>query len=235
MRAVHFARRALPALPSSCNSTNAPIFKFQKNIRRNMNSMANVSSEYLKIPRWGRGRVAKRWHFERGQSRTFWVKSVFGQEGRPKNVRRGRRFLPKTKAKVGSGPPHRKRFERVQNLPEVESILDQKSCAPRDMYSKILENGEKQGENNVLRISSKFWFWEPILVILGFWYRLQNFEKSLWRVCAHIGTNFGNLTIEFWWNHKVMINHRGGILIFGQILSKLKFWILGLRISNFGF
>ena len=40
-----------------------------------------------------------------------------------------------------------------------------------------------------------------------------------------------------------MINHRGGILIFGQILSKskildfrvkdLKFWILGLRISNF--
>ena len=40
-----------------------------------------------------------------------------------------------------------------------------------------------------------------------------------------------------------MINHRGGILIFGQILSKmkildfrvkdLKFWILGFRNSNF--
>ena len=32
---------------------------------------------------------------------------------------------------------------------------------------------------------------------------------------------FKILTIEFWWNRKVMINHRGGILIFGQIL---KFW-----------
>ena len=33
---------------------------------------------------------------------------------------------------------------------------------------------------------------------------------------------FKILTFEFWWNRKVMINHRGGILIFGQILSKLK-------------
>ena len=71
------------------------------------------------------------------------------------------------------------------------------------------------------------------------YYRLQNFEKILWRLFAHIGTNFG----KFWLDHKVTINHRGGILIFCQILSKLKIldfrvkdlklWILGLRISNF--
>ena len=42
--------------------------------------------------------------------------------------------------------------------------------------------------------SSKFWRSEPILVILGFWYRLQNFEKSLSRLLPHIGTNFS----KFW-------------------------------------
>ena len=93
---------------------------------------------------------------------------------------------------------------------------------------------------------SQFWrFW-------WFWYRLQNFEKVFVTSVTPYWDKFWKiLTFEFWWNRKVMINHRGGILIFCQILSKLKildfrvkdfkfcdfvkFWILGLRISNFNF
>ena len=62
---------------------------------------------------------------------------------------------------------------------------------------ELLENDEKYGFIVMGRFKnflqnfgdeSQFWrFW-------WFWYRLQNFEKILWRVCAHIGTNFG----KFW-------------------------------------
>ena len=34
--------------------------------------------------------------------------------------------------------------------------------------------------------SSKFWRFEPILVILGFWYRLQNFWKKFVKDCSPI-------------------------------------------------
>ena len=96
-------------------------------------------------------------------------------------------------------------------------------------------------------------FVEPILVNFGdfelwtskFWKKFVTVVRPFWEFFFKI------LTFEFWWNRKVMINHRGGILIFCQILSKLKildfwvkdlkfcdfvkFWILGLRISNFRF
>ena len=73
---------------------------------------------------------------------------------------------------------------------------------------------------------SQFWgFW-------WFWYRLQNFEKSLVTLVTPYWDKFFKiLTFEFWWNRKVMINHRGGILIFCQILSKLK--ILDFRVKDF--
>ena len=101
------------------------------------------------------------------------------------------------------------------------------------------------------QVKSKFWLRDPLNFLkfwffgdFWFWYRLQNFGK-VFAQFAHFGKI---LIFEFWWNRKVMINHRGGILIFCQILSKLKildfrvkdfkfcdfvkFWILGLRISN---
>ena len=88
-----------------------------------------------------------------------------------------------------------------------------------------------------------------ILVILvstsKFWKKFVTFVRPYWDQFWKI------LTFEFGRNRKVMINHRGGILIFCQNLSKLKildfrvkdlkfcdfvkFWILGLRISNFDF
>ena len=94
-------------------------------------------------------------------------------------------------------------------------------------------------------LSQFWWFWWS-------WYRLQNFEKSLSTFVRPYWDQFWKiLTFEFGRNRKVMINHRGGILIFCQNLSKLKildfrvkdlkfcdfvkFWILGLRISNFRF
>ena len=91
----------------------------------------------------------------------------------------------------------------------------------------ILLRSEFSG--HVLRIFlTKFWWFEPILM---------NF------VILISTSKFCDFDIDF-----KMINHRGGILIFCQILSKFKildfrvkdlkfcdfveFWILGLRISN---
>ena len=78
-----------------------------------------------------------------------------------------------------------------------------------------------------------------------FWKNLVTSVRPYWDKFVKI------LTFEFCQNRKVMINHRGGILIFGQILSKLKildfrvkdfklcdfvkFWILGLRTQIFNF
>ena len=93
---------------------------------------------------------------------------------------------------------------------------------------------------------SQFWWILEILISTSkFWKSLVTRVRPYWDQFWKI------LTFEFWWNRKVMINHRGGILIFCQILSKLKildfrvkdfkfcdfvkFWILGLRISNFQF
>ena len=56
-----------------------------------------------------------------------------------------------------------------------------------------------------------------------FWYRLQNFEKSLVRIVRQYSDQFWKiLTFEFGWNRKVMINHRGGILFFCQNLNFVK-------------
>ena len=111
-------------------------------------------------------------------------------------------------------------------------------------------DGARPGCGDVLRIFFKIlviWANFGDLVIListsKFWKKFVTLVTSYW------GKFFKIQTFEFWWNHKVMINHRGGILIFGQILSKLKildfrvkdlkfcdfvkFLILGLRISNF--
>ena len=95
----------------------------------------------------------------------------------------------------------------------------------------------------------KFWWFEPILANLVILVSTSKFWKNLVRIVRPYWDKFWKiLTFEFWWNSKVMINHRGGILIFCQILSKMKildfrvkdfkfcdfvkFWILGLRISN---
>ena len=48
-----------------------------------------------------------------------------------------------------------------------------------------------------------------------------------------LGQIFQNFDHRIWWNRKVMINHRGGSLIFCQILSKLK--ILDFRVKDFKF
>ena len=91
---------------------------------------------------------------------------------------------------------------------------------------------------------SQFWRILEILISTSkFWKNLVTVVTPYWDKFWKI------LNCEFWWNRKVMINHRGGILIFGQILSKskildfrvkdlkfcdfAKFWILGLRTSNF--
>ena len=101
------------------------------------------------------------------------------------------------------------------------------------IFFKILVMRANFGDFGILVSTSKFW--------KKFVTRVRPYWDQFWKI----------LTIEFWWNRKVMINHRGGILIFCQILSKLKildfrvkdlkfcdfvkFWILGLRISNFRF
>ena len=87
--------------------------------------------------------------------------------------------------------------------------------------------------------------------VKGFKNFLQNFgdESQFWilasskfcdfglcNTCAPIlgpilaNSNFANLIIINYY-HKVTINHRGGILIFGQILTKWKIWIL-TKIEN---
>ena len=101
------------------------------------------------------------------------------------------------------------------------------------IFFKILVMRANFGDFGILISTSKFW-------------------KNLVRIVRQYSDQFWNiLSFEFGWNRKVMINHRGGILIFCQILSKLKildfrvqdfkfcdfvkFLILGLRISNFRF
>ena len=99
------------------------------------------------------------------------------------------------------------------------------------IFFKILVMRANFGDFGILISTSKFWK-NLVRIVTPYW-------DQFWKI----------LTIEFWWNRKVMINHRGGILIFGQILSKskildfrvkdlkfcdfAKFWILGLRTSNF--
>ena len=68
-------------------------------------------------------------------------------------------------------------------------------------------------------------------------------KKSCKNCYPILGQIFENFDFEFWWNRKVMINHRGGILFFCQILSKMKildfrvkdfkFWILGVKDFKF--
>ena len=75
---------------------------------------------------------------------------------------------------------------------------------------------------------SQFWWILEILISTSkFW------KKFVTRVRPYWDKFWKILTIEFWWNRKVMINHRGGILIFGQILSKSK--ILDFRVKDFKF
>ena len=71
------------------------------------------------------------------------------------------------------------------------------------------------GDFGILVSPSKFW--------KKFVTRVRPYWDQFWKI----------LTIEFWWNRKGMINHRGGILIFGQILSKMK--ILDFRVKDFKF
>ena len=102
------------------------------------------------------------------------------------------------------------------------------------IFFKILVMRANFGDFGILISTSKFWK-NLVRIVTPYW-------DQFWKI----------LTIEFWWNRKVMINHRGGILIFGQILSKskildfrvkdfkfceifVKFWILGLRFSNLQF
>ena len=101
------------------------------------------------------------------------------------------------------------------------------------IFFKILVMRANFGDFGILVSTSKFWK-KFVTFVTPYW-------DKFWKV----------LTFEFWWNSKVMTNHRGGILIFCQILSKMKildfrvkdskfcdfvkFWILGLRISNFQF
>ena len=81
----------------------------------------------------------------------------------------------------------------------------------------------------VLRIFFK------ILVVranFGFWYR-HNFGNlgAVTFVRPYWDKFWRNLILQTWWYRQVMINHRGGILIFGQILMKSKVWIL-TKIEN---
>ena len=69
--------------------------------------------------------------------------------------------------------------------------------------------------------------------------RLQNFALFVTQCYAHNWDKFWKiLTFEFCQNRQVMINHRGGILIFGQILNfgeNRKFEILNPSSNpNFG-
>ena len=99
------------------------------------------------------------------------------------------------------------------------------SSSFKNFLLKILVMRANFGDFGILISTSKFWK-NLVRIVTPYW-------DQFWKI----------LIFEFWWNRKVMINHRGGILIFCQILSKmkildfrvkdLKFWILGLRISNF--
>ena len=90
---------------------------------------------------------------------------------------------------------------------------------------------KKQGENNVLRIFFKILVLRANFGDFGILVSTSKFwKKFVTRVRPYWDQFWKILTIEFWWNRKVMINHRGGILIFGQILSKLK--ILDFRVKD---
>ena len=57
----------------------------------------------------------------------------------------------------------------------------------------------------------------------GFWYGLQNFGKVFVTVVRPYWDQFWKILIlKFWLDHKVTINHRGGILIFCQISNFCK-------------
>ena len=75
----------------------------------------------------------------------------------------------------------------------------------------------------ILRIFlTKFWWWEPILWNFANFgpYRLQNFGKGLVTFVTSCWDKFWKiLNFEFCQNRQVMINHRGGILIFCQIFD----------------
>ena len=83
------------------------------------------------------------------------------------------------------------------------------------IFFKILVIWANFGDFGILISTSKFWK-NIVTVVTPYW-------DKFWKI----------LNCEFWWNSKVMINHRGGILIFGQILSKLK--ILDFRVKDFKF
>ena len=111
--------------------------------------------------------------------------------------------------------------------------------------SSVLAGSDSSFKNFLQNFGDESQFWR----FWWFWYRLQNFEKSLvTRVRPYWDKFWKILTFAFWWNGKVMINHRGGILIFCRILSKLKilksltlaqgfqnFGSLTLRTPNFRF
>ena len=83
------------------------------------------------------------------------------------------------------------------------------------IFFKILVMRANFGDFGILLSTSKFWK-NLVRIVRPYW-------DKFWKI----------LTFEFWWNRKVMINHRGGILIFGQnFVEILKFWILGLRINQ---
>ena len=94
-------------------------------------------------------------------------------------------------------------------------------------YSKEREKSEKNNHKKsfteVLRIFlTKFWWWEPILWNFANFgpYRLQNFGKGLVTFVTSCWDKFWKiLNFEFCQNRQVMINHRGGILIFCQIFD----------------
>ena len=114
-------------------------------------------------------------------------------------------------------------YRDIGDSPEM--LREKSSEIVLRIFFKILVMRANFGDFGILVSTSKFWK-KFVTCVTPYW-------DKFWKV----------LTFEFWWNRKVMINHRGGILIFGQILSKLKildfrvkdfkFWILGLRISNF--
>ena len=99
--------------------------------------------------------------------------------------------------------------------------------------AKVASTLRLRGEREQLSFKNflvKFWWFEPIFLMnFDFGpYRLQNFGKILWRLLRPYWDKFWKiLNCEFWWNRKVMINHRGGILIFCQNLN------IFVKIENF--
>ena len=83
------------------------------------------------------------------------------------------------------------------------------------IFFKILVMGANFGDFGILISTSKFW--KKFVRIV------RQYSDQFWKI----------LTFEFGRNRKVMINHRGGILFFCQIL--LKFKILDFRVKDLKF